>query len=285
MRLCKVLLIPSLFALLAACAGEHSHTDRMAHEHANDEPVAADAQRAAGKVLDVESERVVYGQQGDLELSGYLARPAGSQPGEYPGLLVIHEWWGLNENIETMARMLAQEGYVALAVDLYGGEVAEDRDSARSLMQAAMTDSAAGEENLRLAHDFLESQWSVPTTGAIGWCFGGGWSLQAALLHPGELDAAIIYYGRLVTDEAILADLTTPILGLFGALDGGIPVAQVEAFEAALGKLGKAAEIHVYEDADHAFANPSGTRYQPEAARDAWYKALTFLKKNLAATG
>ena len=179
-----------------------------------------------------------------------------------------------------MARQLAGEGYLALAVDLYGGEVASDRDGAYALMQAAMTDPEALKDNLRQAHAYLTAQGAAKV-GSIGWCFGGGWSLQTALALPGELDAAVIYYGRVVTERDQLATLTTPILGHFGSEDQGIPIDGVREFEKLLGELAKNASIHVYDGADHAFANPSGTRYQAEAAEQAWQRTLTFFGQHL----
>ena len=165
-------------------------------------------------------------------------------------------------------------------MDLYAGEVAEDRDGARALMSSAMENAESLEENLRQAHAYLETRGAT-AVGSIGWCFGGGWSLQTALMLGDELDAAVIYYGRVVTDKTELETLETPILGLFGALDQGIPVESVEAFETALDELGKDAEIHIYDDADHAFGNPSGSRYQAEAAEDAWTKTLAFFAEHL----
>ena len=211
-------------------------------------------------------------------MSGYLARPRNAAGA--PGVIVIHEWWGLNENIESMARQLAGEGYLALAVDLYGGEVASDRDGARALATAARENPAPLEENLKQAYAYLGSL-GASKVGSIGWCFGGGWSLQAALLLPGELDAAVIYYGRVITDRDKLAVLTAPVLGHFGSEDRGIPIDGVREFEAVLGELGKDASIHVYEGANHAFANPSGTRYDAAAAEQAWERTLAFFAETL----
>jgi carboxymethylenebutenolidase len=196
-------------------------------------------------------------------------------------VLVIHEWWGLNDHIRTMARRLADAGYLALAVDLYEGEVAEDRDTARKLVTRAREQTERGEENLSQALAYLRAELGAEKVGVIGWCFGGGWSLATALNEPDGIDATVIYYGRLVTDEAELAVLDSPILGIFGALDEGIPVATVREFEAALDSLGKEASIHVYEGANHAFANPTGTRYQAEAAADAWARTLAFFAEHL----
>ena len=134
---------------------------------------------------------------------------------------------------------------------------------------------------MRQALAYLREELGAEKVGVIGWCFGGGWSLATALNEPGGIDAAVVYYGRLVTTEEELAPLASPVLGIFGALDRGIPLETVREFEAALDSLGKEASIHVYDDADHAFANPSGTRYQAEAAEDAWAKTVAFLARHL----
>jgi carboxymethylenebutenolidase len=215
-------------------------------------------------------------------LDAFVAWPADRSAA--PAVIVIHEWWGLNDNVETMARMLAHEGYAALAVDLYGGEAAGDPEGARALMQKVMDDPAPAKDNLRQAHAYLTGTLGAPRTGVIGWCFGGGWSLQTALLLP-ELDAAVMYYGRVVTDQEELRALRAPLLGLFGAEDQGIPVDGVRAMEAALGELGKDATVVVYPGAGHAFANPSGTRYQPEAAKDAWARTTAFFAEHLEGSG
>jgi carboxymethylenebutenolidase len=275
---------------LPACAGaqddEPSHTDRMAAEHEGDSPVPGATADAPSGVAEppageVAAERVVYATVGGKEVTGYLARPAGAPTGN-PGIIVIHEWWGLNDNVETMARILAHEGYAALAVDVYGGESADGPDGARALMQKVMDDPAPAKDNLRQAHAYLTETLGAPRTGVIGWCFGGGWSLQTALMLP-ELDAAVMYYGRVVTDPDELKALEAPLLGLFGAEDQGISVAGVREMEAALETLGKDTTIVVYPGAGHAFANPSGTRYQPEAAKDAWEKTTAFFAEHLKA--
>jgi len=267
---------------LVACGqpdGDQEYVDRMAEEHADDAPVSNEASETE-PASEVVSEEVVYATVDGSEATGYLARPAGAE-GPLPGLIVIHEWWGLNDNIRTMTDRLAGEGYVALAVDLYGGQTAADPDGAQSLMQAAMQNVPAAEENLRQAFAYLEGEAQATRIGTIGWCFGGGWSLNTALLLPDQVDATVIYYGRLTDDRDRLATLQMPILGLFGAEDQGITVESVEAFEEALQALDKDAEIHIYAGANHAFANPSGTSYQPEAAEDAWNRTVAFLAEHL----
>jgi carboxymethylenebutenolidase len=263
--------------LLGACgpATEDDFVARMAREHRDDSPETGAADREAPAS---QGAMVTYARLGDKEITGYLARPAAAGGS---AVLVIHEWWGLNDHIRTMARRLADAGYLALAVDLYEGEVAEDRDTARKLVTRAREQTERGEENLSQALAYLRAELGAEKVGVIGWCFGGGWSLATALNEPDGIDATVIYYGRLVTDEAELAVLDSPILGIFGALDEGIPVATVREFEAALDSLGKEASIHVYEGANHAFANPTGTRYQAEAAADAWARTLAFFAEHL----
>ncbi len=266
-----------LVAAPPAFATGDGWVERMAAEHAGDSPEASPAARAepAGEVAGSE---VDYARIGDAAIRGYLARPAGDGP--FPGMIVIHEWWGLNDNIRAMADRLAGEGYQALAVDLYEGGVATDRDGAMSLVRAATARPERLEENLRQARAYLGDN-GAGRVGSIGWCFGGGWSLRTAMILGDGLDAAVVYYGRLVADPAALEAIRAPVLGLFGELDSGIPVASVREFETAMKELGKPVSIHVYPDADHAFANPSGTRYNESAATDAWARTLAFLEHHL----
>lgn len=258
---------------------DQSITDRMAEEHKNDEPVANESSGQPSHP--VETEEVAYGEVSGNELTGYYAQPKDMEAENLPGLIVIHEWWGLNDNIRMMTRRLAGEGYQALAVDLYNGEKASDPSKARELMQKAMDNEEAGITNLKEAHSFLAKEKRANTTGVIGWCFGGGWTLKAALSMPDKIDAANIYYGRLVTDAEKLDKIDMPILGIFGEEDEGIPPEKVRRFETVLDSLGKDASIHIYEAADHAFANPSGNSYNEEAAQDAWKKTVAFFERHM----
>ena len=272
-----VLVLP-IFACNSS--GDADYADRMAEEHAADTTEAsplAEVEPAA----EIETKEVVYATVEGNEVTGFVAQPVGVNAGT-PGVLVIQEWWGLNDNIRSMAERLAGEGYIALAVDLYEGEVATDRDAAYALMQASFNRFAALQDNLRQAHAFLTDDLGAGDTGSIGWCFGGGWSLQSALLLPGELDATVMFYGQVETDSAILEMLETPIVGFFGAEDQGIPVDGVREFEAALSELGKSASIHYYEGVGHAFANPTGNNYDAAAAEDSWSKTLEFFRAALS---
>jgi carboxymethylenebutenolidase len=278
---------PIALCTLVACGGtgdvEREYADSMAREHRDDAPVSNPASESA-PTAPVSDGPVDYATVDGERVTGFLARPA-DQTGPAPGLIVIHEWWGLNDNIRSMAKRLAGEGYVALAVDLYGGQVAEDSDTAYDLMMAANQNPKRAEENLRQAHDYLSGELSAPLVASIGWCFGGSWSLNTALLIPDKLDAAVIYYGQLTTDRDRLATLDMPILGIFGELDQGIPVEGVRQFDSVMDDLDKNARIVIYPDADHAFANPSGRNYQPEAAEEAWQQTVEFLRAYLTTEG
>jgi carboxymethylenebutenolidase len=208
----------------------------------------------------------------------YLSLPEHAKP-PLPGLVVIQEWWGLNENIMHWADRIAADGYAALAPDLYEGKVATDPGTAMKYVKAV--DPKRALEILLASHKLLASDPRIQARrrGSVGWCFGGAMSLQLALAAP-DLDAAVIYYGRLVTDVEKLKKIRAPLLGIFGNRDKGIPPPAVDAFEAALKKAGVRHALHRYE-ADHAFANPSSARYDAESAGDAWEKVRAFLAERL----
>ena len=256
------------------------NVDAMSREHAGDtaEPSPATAIAPARPVI---SESLAYAIVDDELVYGHFVFPD-DMVEPLPAIIVIHEWWGLNDNVRAMADRLAGEGYIVLAVDLFNGSVTENREQARQQMLKVVENSEAANENLRQAYEFVQSSAGAPRIGSLGWCFGGGWSLNAAMLFPDELDAAVIYYGQVTDDEERLRPISTPILGLFGAQDQGIPVASVRRFETALERLRKNYTIHVYDGADHAFANPTGNAYNAEAAEDAWEKTLEFLDLHLS---
>ena len=224
-----------------------------------------------------------YAKVGDKTIKGYLARSPQTKANA-PAVLVFHEWWGLNDNIQKMTEKLAAEGYTALAVDLYEGQVADNPEDAMTLMKKASQNQKNFNSNVEQAYDYLKAKTKAGKIGTIGWCFGGTNSLNAALLLPQKIDATVIYYGAgIECDRDKLKVLEMPILGIFGELDKSISVAKVKQFEQTLKSLGKSVEIDIYPNADHAFANPSGTRYNATAAEDAWKKTIAFLKKNLQA--
>jgi carboxymethylenebutenolidase len=212
--------------------------------------------------------------QGGKRVSAALALPAKTPAA---AIVLIHEWWGLNDHIKTVAAEFAREGYVALAIDLYGGQVADTPDGARALTQAI--DGAAATDTLVSWIAWLGKRGdTTDRIGTVGWCFGGGWSLSASIAAP--VDATVIYYGRVNHPPASLRSLKGPVLGHFATRDQWIGREMVGGFENAMGAAHKRLTAHWYE-ADHAFANPTGARYDKEDAKLAWKRTLEFFRENL----
>ncbi len=255
------------------------NVEAMSREHAGDTSEPSEGAQIAPR-RPVVAERLPYAEVNDELVYGHFAFPA-DMIDPLPAVIVIHEWWGLNDNIRAVAERLAGEGYIVLAIDLFAGETADTPDQAKRQMQAVVENPEPAYENIRQAYDFVNTTAGAPRIGSLGWCFGGGWSLNTAMLLPDELDAAVIYYGQVTEDEGRLHDIGAPILGLFGGKDRGIPVESVKRFESALERLRKKYEIHIYPDAKHAFANPTGRAYDKEAADDAWKRTLEFLGTHL----
>jgi carboxymethylenebutenolidase len=233
--------------------------------------LAIPAFAAAGKSVSYKS--------GDETVQGMLYTPDGKGP--FPALVVIHEWWGLNDWVKEQGEKLADQGYVALAVDLYRGKVATTPEEAHEIMRGVPDDRAA--RDLHAAVAFLQAQSNVKKdrVGSIGWCMGGGYSLNVALQEP-TLAAAVINYGHLATDADSLKKINASILGIFGGQDRGIPVDDVKKFEQTLKQLGKKVETVIYPDAGHGFENPNNKAgYRAEDAADAWQHIAAFLASNL----
>lgn len=208
------------------------------------------------------------------KISAALGVPAKVPAG---GILLVHEWWGLNDQIKGVAAELTKLGYLSLAADLYNGKVAKDPATAKELMSAVQPDQAR--ETLTTWLDYLPKRPECSgKLATIGWCFGGGWSLRASLARP--VDATVIYYGDVTPDEAALQSLKGPVLGHFGNRDQFITPASVDAFETRMKKIGKKVTIYRY-DANHAFANPTGQNYEAADARQAWDRTVAFLKQTI----
>jgi len=231
----------------------------------------------------VVAETLPYAEVDEELVYGHFVFPA-DMVDPLPGVIVIHEWWGLNDEVRAMADRIAAEGYVVLAVDLFGGSSTKSPADARQLMVNVVENPDLANENIRQAYQFLADSGQAPRIGALGWDFGGGWVLNAAMLFPDDLDAAIIYYGQVTADLERLEPINAPILGLFGANDRGIPVETVRGFEQALDILDKSYEIQIYADASHAFANPVGPNYNAATAEQAWTRTIEFLDRHLSIT-
>jgi carboxymethylenebutenolidase len=218
-------------------------------------------------------------KSGDDIVTGYLALPG--SPGRHPAIIVIHEFWGLNDWVKEQAEKFAAQGYVALAVDLYRGKSTSNPDEAHELMRGMPQDRAI--RDMKAALDYLASRSDVDKNkiGSVGWCMGGGLSLQLAIHEP-KLAACVVNYGALPTDADDIRKINAPVLGNFGAEDRGITPEAVHAFEKAMKDAGKTIDIKIYDGAGHGFENPNNkTGYRAEAAADAWHRMVSFLDKTL----
>ena len=226
------------------------------------------------------AEQTVSYQSGAETVSGMLVTPEGKGP--FPSVIVIHEWWGLDNWVKDQARALAREGYAALAVDLYRGRATDKQEEAHQLMSGMPQDRAM--RDLKAAVAYLKSRKDVrgDRIGSIGWCMGGKFSLLLATEEP-TLAAAIAYYGAPPSDEAAIARIKAPVLGNFGGEDKGPSPEQVKAFEAAMKKAGRTVDVKVYPGAGHAFANVNNPwkGYKEDAAKDAWARTVAFFARHL----
>lgn len=261
-----VAIAAALVLSAAPSLAQHDHATGAAAPKAD-----AAAPPAAGKMVEFAS--------GTEKASGYLALPAGT--GSHPAIVVIQEWWGLNDWVKAKADYFAKLGYVALAPDLYRGKVATDADTAHQLMRGLPEDRAM--RDLKGAVAFLRSRPEVGSRrmAVIGWCMGGGYSLSLALAEP-KLSGGVLYYGRLVTDDAAIASLQVPLLGNFGGQDQGISPESVREFERKAKAAGKSVDFKVYPDAGHGFASsPDPKVNRPDDAKDADARTDAFLKQVL----
>ncbi|MBX3049239.1 MAG: dienelactone hydrolase family protein [Anaerolineales bacterium] len=221
------------------------------------------------------AQMIQYPSNGD-QTPGYLAVPSG--PGPFPAVVAIQEWWGLVGHIKSVADRLAAEGYAVLAPDLYHGQAASEPDEARKLAMAL--NRAQAIQEIHAAGAYLNSlEYTTGKVGLVGWCMGGGLALSTAAAHP--VDAVVCFYGRpLEAGEA--ARIRTPVLGLYGENDGGIPASIVNDFEKQLSAQGTPHAIHIYAGADHAFFNEDRPEvYHPAAAAEAWKQTLAWFEQYL----
>jgi carboxymethylenebutenolidase len=226
------------------------------------------------------AEEMVAFPSGPEKATGLLVTPAGKGP--FPAVIVIQEWWGLDDWVKGQARALAAEGYAALAVDLYRGKVTSNPDEAHQFMNGLPPDRALRDLKGAFAHLQGRADVKKDRIGVIGWCMGGRYSLALSTEEPG-LAAVVAYYGAPPTDPAAIARIKAPVLGNYGAEDQGPSPEQVGAFAAAMKSAGKPVDVKIYEGAPHAFANPNNPwkGYREAAAKDAWARTTAFFAKHL----
>jgi carboxymethylenebutenolidase len=216
---------------------------------------------------------------GKETIKGYLAIP--EKPGRYPAVIVVHDWWGLNDWVKEQTQKIAEQGYVALAVDLYGGKVTTDPTEANDLARKVGQTLATGYLLSGVLYLAGRNDVDRDRIGSVGWSMGAGFSIHMAMLDQ-RLRACVVNYGVLPTDPNEISLLNVPMLGNFGADDKGITAADVHAFEKSMKTAGKFVDFKIYDGAGHAFENPANAQaYRPEAAADAWTRTINFLNKAL----
>ena len=255
--------MPSLHAVMGASTTSASATPRRA--------TGAPARPHA------DTSRVALGPAGK-GTSAFVAWPAGEAPA--PGVIVVHEWWGLNAQIRDVARRLAHEGYVAIVPDLYHGKVASDPERAHELSRGLEDDVALAD--LAAAARWLRSKPRTAATrfGIVGFCMGGRLS-EAFALDTSHVAAAVMFYGSPITDTTRLARLEAPLQAHFGSQDEGISMVRVGELKSALQRLDKPGEVYVYPGAGHAFMHEGRPSYHADAAKQGWARMLAFLRKHL----
>lgn len=211
---------------------------------------------------------------GGKAVAGALARP---QKTPAPVVLLVHEWWGLNDQIKATAVDFAQQGYLALALDLFDGRVVTTPDEAKALTQKVVPAEATDTLSSWIAWAGNHNE-GVRRVGIVGWCFGGGWALNGSVAAP--VDATVVYYGKCDLPADQLARLKGPVLGHFGTRDQFINKPMVDRFEAAMKQAGKPYTVYWY-DANHAFANPTGDNFIKPDAQLAWQRTTEFFGKVL----
>jgi carboxymethylenebutenolidase len=226
----------------------------------------------------VQGEMVTFASNGSTA-PGYLAKPEGNGP--FPGVVVIQEWWGLEEHIKDVARRFAAEGFVAIAPDLYHGHVATEPDDARKHAMAMQLDVAM--RDIQGAINHLKSLPDVgpKKVGVVGFCMGGTLTLRAAVRSSDVGAAAPFYAGGVDAIYGDVPSIQAPLFAAFGADDGGIPLEKVDRLRDLLKEHGKQAEVKVYEGAPHSFFNDTRDSYREAAAKDAFGKVLALFRSEL----
>lgn len=211
---------------------------------------------------------------------GYLATP---KQGSGPGVVVIQEWWGLVDHIKDVCDRFADEGFVALAPDLYHGKSTKSPDEAGKLMMAMRIDEA--EKDLGAAVQYLLTSDSTTSKkiGVVGFCMGGALALYTATKNS-NIGASVVFYGGHPKVKPDLPNLHAPVLGLYGEKDGSVTPAVVHDLERQVKDLGKQIEVKIYPGAKHAFFNDTRPEvYDADASADAWQRTIAFLRRHLSA--
>lgn len=221
-----------------------------------------------------------YGELDDQLVRGHFVYPE-TMLEPLPAIIVVHDWMGLNDTVKATAARLAAQGYMVLAVDLYGGEVATSAMRAGELSRELLETTERADQNLQAAYEFLTEVAGAPSVATLGWSAGGYWSLKSMRLMPGQIATSVVFYSQLDEDAEKISMLDAPVLGLFAANDKSISSQTVRNFKTTADELGRDVEIFIFPDVDHGFVDPDSPNFDPAAAEDAWQKTFSFLARHL----
>jgi len=265
---------------MAACTKGTDSEGSGVQSSSNSATAQTDAGERNGSQHSVVAETLAYAEVNDQLVKGHFVFPE-EMVETLPAVILVHEWWGLNDQFRALADRIAAEGFVVLAVDLYGGRTAKTPPDARKLMLEIVENPEFAEENLRQACDWVSATAGATHVGVVGYGFGGGWSLNAAIELPDKLDAVVLFYGQVSDNEQDLGPIAAPLLGFFGDSDNTIPLDTVHSFELALQNLGKTFEIEIYPGARGGFASPRSRNFDANLEAQSWRRMLEFLRENL----
>ncbi len=273
-------------AFLASCSKESAPPPTApaataatpAEEAAPVAPVAAEE----AEPLDVASQWMPYGEGKDALIRGYFAYPE-SMVAPLPAIIVVHDWRGLDEPTKQMADRLASRGYMVLAVDFFGGKVASSAEEAAALSRGLLEQTEAADQNVVAAYRFLTDAAGAPSVATLGTAMGGYWAVKSMRLLPGELKAAVNWYGQVDEDPALIEQMDAPLLGLFAGSDRSMPPQRVRDFRAAAESAGKTVDVQIIPNVSAGFANPDDPRFDQQAADLAWQRTMNFLTQHLTA--
>jgi len=238
---------------------------------------------AAGRQrMDALTNTNITGQDGAPDVRAFVAKPSGSGP--FPAVIMIHEFFGLNESIVGKAQLLAEEGYFVVAPDTFRGSTTAWIP--RAIYQVITSKPEQVNQDLDAVYAWLQAQSEVAParTGVMGFCYGGRAALTYSLVNA-DLAATVVFYGSPETDPKVLQSLPGPVLGIFGGADRSIPLEEVQAFDQALALAGIPHEVTVYEDQPHAFVTDAGSIQTDPVQAQAWAQMLGFLEEALKEDG
>lgn len=286
-RLRRGLQLSVIAALAAGCGSDDDSREDSAAPPTPAEIRTAPVRPSGGTQ---ESDDTIRPAAGDMlpyaDVDGKLARGYSAYPNDMieplPGVLLIHDWSGLNDEMRAIADQIASRGFIVLAVDLFAGKVATERNDARGVLRVLVEQPELARDNLRQAYEFLDGSFDVPRTAVIGWGAGGLWALNAALMFPEDLDAIAMVQGQFFLDPARLQPLRMPVLGLYGAADRDIPNDRALAFGDALTAAGVKNKIRLFPTAGRGFMLKGGSSFDERQSKNAWEEIFAFLDDNLA---